>query len=179
MSESSQAFQKLHDIAQRSKQFAHELPQQAEVKTYWSGVGFSLAGNRYVVPMNELAEILNVPRFTQVPGVQSWVKGVANVRGRLMPVLDLILFLNRASSLHWKRRRLLVIERDELYSGLVVDEVFGMQHFATDCFVNELPGEYQMTRNYLKGAYDRDGEVWAIFSLHTLAQDPRFLNVAS
>ncbi len=179
MNEKARAFEKLFDIAQRSRQNAVELPQQEEAKEFWSGIGFSLAGQKYVVPMAEVAEISNVPKFTQVPGVQSWVKGVANVRGRLMPVLDLIGFLNAASSLKLKRRRLLVLERDELYSGLVIDEVFGMQHFTTDSFINELPGSYQLTREYLKGGFRRDGEVWAIFSLHALAQDPRFMDVAS
>ena len=175
----SPAFNKLVDIEKRSRQHARDLPQQVEAKTIWSGVGFSLAGNRYVVPMGEIAEISHVPRFTQVPGVQSWVKGVANVRGRLMPVLDLMSFLDRVSDYPLKRRRLLVIERGELYSGLVVDAVLGMQHFPVDSFVNELPGSFQVTRQYLKGGYRRDDEVWAIFSLHELAQDPSFMNVAS
>ena len=65
----SPAFNKLVDIEKRSRQFACDLPQQVAAKTMWSGVGFSLAGNRYVVPMKEIAEILHVPRFTQVPGV--------------------------------------------------------------------------------------------------------------
>ncbi|MCG8315514.1 MAG: chemotaxis protein CheW [Pseudomonadales bacterium] len=175
----SPAFNKLVDIEKRSRQFACDLPQQVAAKTMWSGVGFSLAGNRYVVPMKEIAEILHVPRFTQVPGVQSWVKGVANVRGRLMPVLDLMGFLNRVSDYPLKRRRLLVIERGELYSGLVVDAVLGMQHFAVDSFTSELPGSYQMTRPYLKGGYLKGDDAWAIFSLHELAQDPNFMNVAS
>ena len=175
----SPAFNKLVDIEKRSREHASDLPQQVAAKTMWSGVGFSLAGNRYVVPMREVAEISHVPRFTQVPGVQSWVKGVANVRGRLMPVLDLMSFLDRVSEFPLKRRRLLVIERGELYSGLVVDAVLGMQHFSVDSFVNELPGSFQVTRPYLKGAYQRDDEVWGIFSLHALAQDPQFMNVAS
>ncbi|PIE40946.1 MAG: chemotaxis protein CheW [Gammaproteobacteria bacterium] len=175
----SPAFNKLVDFEKRSREFVSDLPQQAAVKTMWSGVGFSLAGQKYVAPLKEIAEISHVPRFTQVPGVQSWVKGVANVRGRLMPVLDLMSFLNRASDYPLKRRRLLVIERGELYSGLIVDAVLGMQHFPVDSFVTELPGAFQLTRNYLKGGYQKDDEVWAIFSLHQLAQNPGFMNVAS
>lgn len=179
MSETSQAYLMLHDIAQRSRAHANPLPQQVEVKEFWSGIGFGLGGNRYVAPMHEVAEILNVPRFTQVPGVQAWVKGVANVRGRLMPVLDLIHFLNHASTVAWKKRRLLVLEKDELYSGLVVDEVFGMQYFTTDTFTNTLPKDFLPTRDFLRGGYVRDGETWAVFSPHLLVSDPRFMNVAS
>jgi twitching motility protein PilI len=179
MSEFTHAFVKLHDIAARSRQFACPLPQQAESKAIWSGIGFGLAGNQYVVPIDEVAEILNVPRFTQVPGVQGWVKGLANVRGRLMPVLDLIDFLKTTSPVAWKKRRLLALEKDEVYSGLVVDEVFGMQHFATDSFTGRLPSSFLATKDYLRGAYVKDGKVWGVFSLHALVADPRFMNVAS
>lgn len=178
MSESA-AFNRLKEIERRSQENAANLPQRTEAKALWSGVGFSLAGVRFVVPMGEVVEISPVPRFTQVPGVHAWVKGVANVRGRLMPVLDLMGFLEQTSEFPLKRRRLLVLEQDEIYSGLVVDSVFGMQHFSQDDFVTELPGAYQMARPYLKGAYSRDDGVWGIFSLHRLAQDPRFMQVAS
>jgi len=131
------------------------------------------------VSMDEVSEILSVPRYTQVPGVKSWVKGIANVRGRLMPVMDLLGFLNRPSALQLKRRRLLALERGELYSGLVVDEVLGMQHVPQDTFTTMVPGEYAETRPYLKGGFATEKGFWAVFSLYELARDPRFLNVAS
>lgn len=174
----SPAFKLLLEISRRSRENAATVPQRGETQALWSGVGFSLAGARYVVPMGEVAEILPVPKFTQIPGVMSWVKGVSNVRGRLMPVLDLMGFLDQVSEYPIKRRKLLVLEQDELYSGLVVDTVLGMQHFTHKQFIKELPGAYQVSRPYLKGAYQRDDEVWGVFSLHRLAQDPRFMQVA-
>ena len=179
MSELSPAYLKLVDLAVRSRKNADELPAQAEAKSYWTGVGFTLDGNQYVASMDEISEILSVPRFTQVPGVQTWVRGIPNVRGRLMPVMDLLTFLEKKSEMQWKRRRLLVIEKGELYSGLVVDRVLGMQHFAEDSFVDELPARYTVTKDYLSGGYTSENGAWGLFSLRKLANDPRFLNVAS
>ncbi len=179
MTEVSKAYLKLHEIALLSRQHAKGLPEQEETKTIWSGVGFSLNGFNYVAPMDEVSEILLVPRYTQVPGVQSWVKGIANVRGRLMPVLDLMAYLNTPSQLQIKRRRLLAIERGELYSGLVVDEVLGMQHFSHDLFTDVLPDDYASARQYVKGGFASERGFWGWFSLYELARDPRFLNVAS
>ncbi len=179
MSEVSRAYIALAEIAQLSRQYAQGLPAQEEARAIWSGVGFTLNDRRYVVSMDEVSEILSVPRYTQVPGVKSWVKGIANVRGRLMPVMDLLGFLNRPSALQLKRRRLLALERGELYSGLVVDEVLGMQHIPQDTFTNTVPGEYAETRPYLKGGFATEKGFWAVFSLYELARDPRFLNVAS
>lgn len=179
MSEVSRAYLALAEIAKLSRQYAQGLPAQEEARAIWSGVGFTLNDRRYVASMDEVSEILSVPRYTQVPGVKTWVKGIANVRGRLMPVMDLLGFLNRPSALQLKRRRLLALERGELYSGLVVDEVLGMQHIPQDTFTNMVPGEYAETRPYLKGGFATEKGFWAVFSLYELARDPRFLNVAS
>ena len=179
MSEVSSAYLKLAELATLSRNNAKGLPEQEQLKATWSGVGFTLNGRRYVAPMDEVSEILTVPRYTQVPGVQSWVKGIANVRGRLMPVMDLMAFLNEPSQLQLKRRRLLALERGELYSGLVVDEVLGMQHIAKDQFTQNVPQEYFDTKDYIKGGFETEKGFWAWFSLYELARDPRFLNVAS
>ena len=179
MSDISPAYIKLVDIAARSRKNANDLPQLVEIKDYWTGVGFSLGGTNYVAPMDQISEILTVPRFTHVPGVQTWVRGVSNVRGRLMPVMDLLTFLDKKSDIQWKRRRLLIVESGDLYSGLVVDEVLGMQHFAVDSFVNELPSTFSFSRKYLTGGYATEKGYWGLFSLQKLASDPRFLNVAS
>ena len=179
MSDFSRAYLKLAEIAELSRQFAQGLPAQEEARTIWSGVGFTLNNQRYVASMDEVSEILSVPRYTQVPGVKSWVKGIANVRGRLMPIMDLLGFLNRPSALQLKRRRVLALERGELYNGLVVDEVLGMQHIPQDTFTQDVPEEYGDTRPYIKGGFATEKGYWAIFSLYELARDPRFLNVAS
>src|SRR5690606_2383039 len=179
MSEVSRAFIKLAEIAELSHQHAKGLPEQQEARAIWSGVGFTLNGRRYVASMDEVSEILSVPRYTQVPGVKSWVKGIANVRGRLMPVMDLLGFLNRPSALQLKRRRVLALEGGELYSGLAEGAGLGMQHSPQDTFTGEIPDEYAETRAYLKGGFASDKGFFALFSLYELARDPRFLNVAS
>ena len=79
-----------------------------------------------------------------------------------------------------KAHRVLVLETDNLYSGLVVDRAFGMQHFIADSFgeyQGELPDEL---RQYIKGAYqDASGEQWGVFDLGVLAEDPNFTNAAA
>jgi purine-binding chemotaxis protein CheW len=54
-----------------------------------AGVLIGIAGGRYAVPMAAVAEVGRVPRITRVPGVPVWVAGVANWRGRILPVVDL------------------------------------------------------------------------------------------
>lgn len=178
MADASAVFLKLVALQRLCRERATGLPQQAEVVEYWSGIGFTMDGVKYVSPIAEVSEILPVPRYTRVPGVLSWVKGVANVRGRLLPIMDLIGYFNRKSSLHEKRRRLLVLDHGDLYSGLVVDEVMGMQHFPTDGYELDSGEQDAAIAPYTDGAYTREDGKWIVFSPFRLADDPQFMQVA-
>ena len=178
MSKASAAYSKLAEYAQRCRKTALELPQRQDVVQYWSGIGFLLDGRRYVAPLEQVSEILTVPNYTRVPGVESWMKGVANVRGRLMAVMDLTGFLEKRTQLKESRRRLLVLDQGELYTGMTVDDVYGMQHFDTGSFDQDPAGVDESVRPYITGSYERDGESWQVFSIELLAEDPRFLQVA-
>jgi twitching motility protein PilI len=172
-------FAALLSLAQRSVQHAHGLPAQVDVKPHWSGIGFTLCGHRFVAPMAEVAELLTVPSSTRLPGVQPWVRGVANVRGRLLPLIDLEAFFGGQLAGNRKRHRVLAMECGELFSGLLVSEVHGMQHFPVDCFHNELAEELAPMRPFLAGAYRHRDLDWTVFSPFRLARSTRFFNAAA
>lgn len=176
MSTATSAFILLADLTRRLHENAHELPSRQDLVQYWSGIAFILDGVNYVAPLDEVAEVLSAPDYTRVPGVSPWMKGVSNVRGRLMAVMDLTVFLNKVSSLNTQRRRLLVIDENDLYTGMAVDDVLGMQHFPVSGFVDQWATDAAVTP-YICGAYARDGSYWPVFSLRLLAEDPRFLQV--
>ena len=170
-------FALLVSIAKRSRETAYELPQKTEAVTYWRGVGFMLAGQKFVAPMNEVGEILQPPRVTKVPGVRNWVLGVSNIRGRLVPVLDLAGLLGVPSKANWRARRVLVIGQGDNLNGLMVDAVLGMQQFPT----HEMRNQMYVESNYagfVRGGFEREGINWPIFSFSELAQADEFLQVA-
>ncbi|KAA1172746.1 purine-binding chemotaxis protein CheW [Marinobacter salinexigens] len=179
MSAQTAPFAVLTDIAQRSRSMAAGLPEQQEAVELWNGIGFVLAGERYVAPMGEITEILHVPRFTHIPGVKTFLLGAANVRGRLLPLVDLAGFFDiPRSSRSQRERRVLVVEQGDIFSGLVVDNVLGMQYFATDSFRAAPGGVPESVRPFVTGEYERNEEVWKVFSAVDLVDDERFLDVA-
>ncbi|MBW5466100.1 chemotaxis protein CheW, partial [Pseudomonas aeruginosa] len=88
MSDVQTPFCLLVDIDQRCRRLAAGLPDQQEAVQSWSGIGFRMCGRFFVATMVEVGEVLNEPRYSQLPGVKTWVKGVENVRGRLLPIRD-------------------------------------------------------------------------------------------
>lgn len=180
MAESITPYQLLASIASRSLQVAAGLPAQEEVQSYWSGIAFTLAGSNYVAPMDEVYEILSVQGFTRLPGVKPWMFGVSNVRGRLVPIIDMAMFLGERSQQSYRNKRILIIENEEFLYGLVVDSVEGMQHFPMDSYSEQSPPEVSaQILPFVQGHYTRDNRVWAVFSMHELVTSSEFMQVAS
>ncbi|AIR88391.1 chemotaxis protein CheW [Pseudomonas cremoricolorata] len=172
------AFELLLDIDRRCRLLVADQPFEPSPAQAWSGIGFRIASHWFVAPMGEVAEVLREPRSSRVPGVRPWVVGVGNLRGRLLPVLDLSSFLGLAPVAPGKQRRVLVLDHEDLFVGLLVDEVLGLQHFDLEHLQPTPPqpvlrNAARFVQGHFPGARN-----WAIFSPFALAQAPGFLDVA-
>lgn len=169
----------LLDIERRSKQQAAGLSQQDDLRGAWSAIGFRVGQYHFLIPLGESREIFPVPpMITPVPKAQSWACGIANLRGQLLPLFDLKKFLLEKPSKITKRTRIIVLNHPDLYSGLLVDEVFGLKHFQRQ------PETHNESKNiniapYLTGSVFHQDIHWDVFSFDKLTQNPRFLNAAA
>jgi len=178
-SQPQQPFDLLRELEQRSRSHALGLPQKVEVRRTWSGIGFSVAGLNLVSRLEDVDEILDYPEMTRVPGAHSWVRGLANIRGTLLPILDLQGLIDERVSQTGRSTRVLVVHEGDLSAGLVVDEVVGMRHFFDEDYTDELPPASDNMRRYLSGAYRQGNDLWAVFSLRKLRESDQFVQVAS
>lgn len=170
--------QLLKGIEQRSQQGGMRLSQQDDNEDNWTAINFRLAQLNYLIPLTETREIFPVPKqITSVPRAKAWVYGIANLRGELLPIFDLKCFLLGQTSNVNKRSRVIVINHPELYSGILVDDVFGLKHFQTPP-VQTTQQHDSAISNYLNGNVSQKEVNWDVFSFHKLAADPRFLNAA-
>jgi twitching motility protein PilI len=168
----------LQDIERRSKQKAAGLSQQEGLFT-WTAIGFRVENHHFLVPLDESKEVFPVPTgITEVPKSDSWVYGIANLRGELLPLFDLKQFLLGTPTQLNKRSRIVVINHPELYSGLLVDEVFGLKHFQREPAALE-QNKHASIKPYLNGSVFQQDISWDVFSFHKLAEDARFLNAAA
>ena len=176
----SKAYSLLQEIERRSRSQALGLPQQIEVRRTWSGVGFRLGDSYLLSKLEEVDEILISPEMTRVPSALSWVRGIANIRGMLLPIMDLRDFIDGESIRAGRKTRVILIKKGELVSGLMVDEVFGMRHFFEEEKTTNVPNEVSDNlKKYLQGAFRKGDQHWGIFDMDNLAEDPGFLEVAA
>jgi twitching motility protein PilI len=168
----------LKDIEEACRSCAVGLPRKAEASNEWSGIAFRLGGHSLLAPMDQVVEILDVPTLSNVPLTQSWVRGMANVRGKLLPVIDLNGYLGNEMARLTGKSRILVINYEGIYSGLIVDEVMGLKHFLDEEYTQDDAGVDAMLQPYIAGAYRRDEQLWGVFSLLVLADSQQFLQAA-
>jgi len=173
-----QAFEFLQSIEQRSIESASMALREQDLGRFWTGVGFRISGIDYVVRLNEVAEIISIPPFTSVPGAKSWVKGLANIRGTLLPIMDLHGFLGTKAPHSLRRQRLLVVDHNDIHCGVIVDEVLGLNHYEDEDWVKEVPVHDTSMQPYLNGGFYSGEKLWTVFSLNTLADTPSFRQVA-
>lgn len=170
-------FQILQDIDQRCRRNALGLPTGARVEEDWVGIGFQLKGQRLVAKMSDVAEIISPPATIRVPGVKNWVKGLANVRGMLMPILDMGAFLQSEAKIKRNQARILVINKDSLVAGLQVEEVFGLRRFKPGMRSESAHEGMGTLRPYLDGVFTDDATQWSVFSIEKLVKHEPFLRV--
>lgn len=163
----------LGDIESRSRQFSEGLPKE-EVVLLWEGVLFTVAGLKMIAPLDEVKEILNYPpTVTKVPGATKWMRGVANSRGNLLPIIDLQVYLGGQPISIGRRSRVLVVNHEGLYAGLLVAGVQGMRHFSEEQLMSvESPPE-EVTP-FITKAYEYEGAIRPVFSMNQLAENSEF-----
>ncbi len=172
-------FALLRDIESRSRQKALGLPQQLEIRQTQTGIGFLLQDMALVVATSEISEILPYPPLTRIPGTVDWLKGIANIRGTLIPVIDLLGFTAQETTRLNRKSRVLVMRQGDMVSGLLVTEVLGLRHFFEEEKTMELPSAPARLQTLLDGGYQQGDQHWGIFNTRRLAETPEFINVAA
>ena len=97
---------------------------------------FVLADGEYGLAVRKVREIIKLPPITAVPQVAPWIKGVINLRGKVIPVVDLRLKFNVAASDYTDRTCIIVVEvglrTSTMLMGIIVDSVSDVMSVAAD-----------------------------------------------
>lgn len=128
---------------------------------------FSAVGSRYAVPIEGVTEIGRVPKITSVPNLPEWVRGVTNLRGDVLSVVDFRTFFDLPSLEVTDSDRMMVVRagRSGLVTGLIVDGVAGMRDLADTEIVPPSTLIEDKVADYLRGVCTRDDALLAVLDL--------------
>jgi purine-binding chemotaxis protein CheW len=84
-------------------------------------VGFRIGDETFGVRIGSVREIVRVPEITSVPNASETIEGVINLRGKIIPVMDLRKRFGQVEISSDKKNRILVVELDNKLIGLIVN----------------------------------------------------------
>lgn len=100
-----------------------ENMEQQEDTQYGKYLTFALGDEVYGIEIKHVTEIIGIQAITKVPEVPAYVKGIINLRGKIIPVIDMRLKFNKEQIPYDDRTCIVVIEIRQIPVGLIVDNV--------------------------------------------------------
>lgn len=174
-----QPFDLLKELEARSRS-AVAGKGSGSMPSEWVGIGFRIGQEQFVANRSQVREVLMLPEaMTRVPGARRWVLGIANLRGHLLPLIDVKMMFGSGRTSLRRVTRVISVNHREIPAGLVVDEVLGFRRFMDNEYTESWPQTVIRCDRFLSGAYQRGQDVWPIFGLYDLIESNTFLQAAA
>lgn len=171
-------YELLRELERRGR--AVSSGRRASEGSEWVGVAFRLGPETFLVPREEMREVMSLPgHLTRVPGARGWILGLSNLRGQLLPIVDLRQFLGSGVTPTVRSSRVLVVNHRDVPAGFLVDEVLGFRRFTEAEYVSVPPPTLVRCERFLSGSFRRGSDSWPVMSLKKLIEHPSFLQTAS
>ncbi|MDP2218371.1 MAG: chemotaxis protein CheW [Methanolobus sp.] len=82
-----------------------------------------LSNEEFGIEISRVKEIIRIPGITKIPQVPGYVEGIINLRGRIIPIINLATKFNLAHEEMSDHSRIMVVEIGNMVAGMVVDSV--------------------------------------------------------
>ena len=136
-------------------------------------IAFSLAGRDYGIDIMKVKEISHEGRFTYVPNTAPYVLGVHNLRGEIIPIIDLRRMFNTAvpQTKEGAEQNVLILRLERLVLGVVVDSIDGVMSAPADAIQPPHPIFGEINMQYLSGVVEKGGKLYVILDVERIFQE--------
>lgn len=144
-------------------------------------VVFNIGEEKFGVDVNQIRQIIPVMEFTVIPNSPSFVKGVINLRGDIIPIIDLgkKLSLNREKSLE-EKGKIIIVELDKTTNvGMLVDTVTEMIRINADEIATNSEIMKLVNTDYLQGVAKIDDHLLILLNLNKILSTQELLELGN
>jgi purine-binding chemotaxis protein CheW len=168
MTDGSRAGQILRERAQALAR----VPPPPAADTILEVLEFGLASERYAIEQRYVQEVQPLRELTPLPGTPAFILGIVNVRGRIVPVLDLKKFFELPERGLTDLHRTIIVRGHDLEIGLLADVIIGISGVPVESLQPSLPTLTGIRADYLRGVTDRRLVVLAV---ERILSDPKII----
>lgn len=144
-------------------------------------VVFKLGEEEYGLHIDQIKEVVITPAITRMPQTQTYVKGVANIRGNVIAILDLEEKFDLArptTETASKNNFTLVIESEDYKMGILVREVPNTLSISTSSIENSvLTGDLQSEQSYITGIVKLEKRLIIMIDIFKVINDQESQNL--
>lgn len=128
---------------------------------------FMLDSEHYAIEIRYVTEIIGMQVITEVPEMPDYIKGIINLRGKIIPVMDVRLRFRKVPMAYNDRTCVIVIDIDDISIGLIVDRVSEVLSIPEQEIVPP-PGVKEGGSRFIKGVGKAGNEVKLILNCDKL-----------
>ncbi len=136
-------------------------------------LSFRIATEVYGIEIRHVTEIVGIQKITEVPDMPAYMKGVINLRGNVIPVIDVRLRFHMQPRDYDDRTCVIVVNINESSIGLVVDVVKEVISIVPEQISPAPTVSKGEVARYIKGIARFDGEVIILLAIEELLYDNR------
>jgi purine-binding chemotaxis protein CheW len=114
-------------------------------------VVFKLTNEVYGIDIQRVQSIISMPAITVVPGVPRFIEGIINLRGTLVPVVDLRARFELDAASESQKRVIVIVEIDGQQVGIIVDKVTEVRKVPDEAIEPPSPFLASVDTAYLRG----------------------------
>lgn len=156
----------------RAQALARPL-EEAPVAEAWTEIlEFRLAQERYAVETQRVREVYPLKDLTPLPCTPAFVLGIVNVRGQILPVLDIKQFFELPQKGLSDLHRIIIVGSHGFELGLLADEIVGVRSIPVHSLQPSLPTLTGIRGDYLKGV---TAEGLVVLDLARILADPKIV----
>jgi len=126
-------------------------------------VVFGLNKQQYALPIYSVSEIIRMMDITPVPNTDYFCKGIINLRGSVVPVISLNLRLGLDEGEVNDESRIIVVEKNDVKLGLIVDSVHSVTQYAPGEV--ETPESLSAENQFIKGIVHQENNMILLLDL--------------
>lgn len=120
---------------------------------------FNIADAVYGVELLHVIEIIQIQGITYVPFLPDYLKGIINLRGGVVPVIDVRLKLNLEEKEYDEKTCIIIIDIDDMHVGMIADSVSEVVTLSPSELAAPPKMEGSTRSNYLKSVANVDGKI--------------------
>lgn len=114
-------------------------------------IGFKLNEEEYALEISSVQEIIKIPVITRVPRAKPYILGVINLRGIVIPVIDLNIRFSKEKTVDIDKKRVIILKIGSVFIGIVVDSVSEVIDVSVTEILSNPTITTSMNQEFLKG----------------------------